>query len=201
MRLAGRGTLGAATVLAALARAVSVAKADLAAVTDGVVAFSDKILGQLEAEKQANTLDEARALEIIRADASARFDFAEITRTAVGKYWRKADDAQRAQLTELFGALLEKTYSKTLAKFNGQEMKLLDSAERTEGHYAVRFVVAHEGKEFKVEYLAHDKDGDWRIFDVKVEGISLIASYRSQFSQVIRKQGVDALVGMLRERV
>ena len=190
-----------AACAAAAALMAPAAKAGTDEVAVAVDMFNKDIIGLLKAEMDAGTLGVESSLDIIKAHASSRFDFIRITRTAVGKHWRKADDAQRAALQDLFGALLEKTYAKTLAKFNGQELRFVDATEREANVYAVRFAVEHEGNEFKIEYLTDDASGDWRIFDVKVEGVSLIGSYRSQFSQVIRKNGIDALVEMLRERV
>jgi len=200
---ARRGCARKALAALALALSASVAPAaisgteNVAAAVDG---FNSRIIGMLAEKKSEGSLDADSAYGIIREHATERFDFDSITRTTVGKHWQKADNSQRGQVTALFSQLLEKTYAKTLAKFDGQKMELSGSSEREPGKHSVRFTVSQNGKDYKIDYLVSEEGGDWRIFDVKVEGVSLIAGYRGQFSQVIRRDGMDGLIALLRER-
>lgn len=184
----------------ALALAWPAASADVGTIRAEIDAVNHETLAALRREKDGGGLDPAMALAIIREHASPRFDFDMITSRAVGKFWRRADDAQRGELSTLFRTLLENTYAKTLSRFDDERISLQDAADKGKGRYSVKFDVVSEGRNVKVEYLVHDRAGDWRIYDVKIEGISLLASYRSQFSQVIRKDGIDSLIEQLRQR-
>ncbi len=191
------------TAFAAFSMLVTAAYAavDIKTLMSEVDEMNQTVISKLVAGRINGKLNSDVALEIIREHASARFDFERITRTAVGKYWKKASEEQRKLLTSLFGQLLEKTYSNTLAKFSDQRISVEGAEKRNSNLYSVRLNVLHEGKEIVIDYLVHDEKENWLIYDVKVEGISLIASYRNQFSQVIRKSGVDGLANLLRQRI
>lgn len=191
----------AALGLLAAALAWQAAHANVDTIRAEIDAVNKETLAALRQIKDSGGLDEAKALSIIQEHASPRFDFDRITSRAVGKYWKRADDTQRGELSGLFRQLLENTYAKTLAKFDGETIALQDAADKGKGRYSVKFDVVSEGRHVKIEYLITDKPGDWRIYDVKVEGISLLSSYRNQFSQVIRKDGIDKLIELLRQRV
>jgi len=194
----------AALAMLAFALSASVVPAALGSTEElaaEVDAFNGMIIELLSKEKANGTLDEASAYRIIKEHGSKRFDFDAITRTAMGKNWRKTDDEQRAELTETFTQLLEKIYSKALARFQDEKLLLEGSAERKPGVHSIRLTAVHEEDGFDIEYLVNENDGDWRIFDVKFEGVSLISSYRGQFSELVRREGVDGLIAKLRERV
>jgi phospholipid transport system substrate-binding protein len=164
-----------------------------------IAEINDRIIARLAAARETDALDSAAALAIIQEHASPLFDFAGITRRAMGKNWRRADDAQRAKLTELFRGLLEKTYAKTLSLFDGQKVAVIGAQIKPDNKAArVSLAVSKSGAKTRIDYtFSNSADGEWKIVDVHVEKISLLANYRRQFTSAVRKKGVDGLIADL----
>ena len=163
---------------------------------------SGKAVARLSELREADGLTPEAAREVIRETASPFFDFAALSRGALGKHWRKADEAQRARVAELFRGVLEKTYAKALSTYAGQAAKTLGAVSLSEGKKSVRVEVSAGDQAATIEYVFSPSkaDGEWRVADVKVEEVSLLASYRRQFSGIVRKGGIDGLIEKLAER-
>ena len=141
-------------------------------------------------------IDKAFARDYIRQHISSLFDFQQMTKFAVGKYWRRADEATQQQLVDNFQQLLETVYAKVLIRYDGQVMSLVGSRESSPGRLSVLTEVSGKGgKSVQVEYIVKADTG--LVIDVKVEKVSLLANYRRQFAQIARKEGVEGLVTRL----
>jgi phospholipid transport system substrate-binding protein len=165
----------------------------LRASVDGVV----KTLSDPEMKKDARTAERRR---VIRAAAGEIFDFAEISRRSLAVHWQARTPAERQQFIALFGDLLEHSYISKIEGYSGE--KILYVGETVDGSQAVvrTRIVGKQGGEIPVDYRMLLDSGRWRAYDVSIEGVSLVANYRSQFNSIIQRSGYADLVSKLKVR-
>lgn len=146
--------------------------------------------------------DPRRVHALVEEKLVPYFDANRATRTAVGAYWRQASPAQQARLVREFTTLLVRTYSGALASYSGQRIAFSPLRARPgESEVTVRSVIRQSGTEpIAVEYDLDHSGGSWKVFDVRVAGISLVATYRSSFAEQARNHGIDGLISMLERR-
>lgn len=127
------------------------------------------------------------------------FDFARMTMLATGVGWRSASEAQRGQLVEQFRTLLVRTYSTALTKYTNQTLDFMPERKSEDGKKAmVRSLLKQPGAPtLTIDYRLATTAGGWKIYDVAVDGVSLVTTYRDSFAQEIRSGGIDGLVKML----
>src|SRR5574343_32784 len=135
-----------------------------------------------------------------------QFDFIRMTALAVGKDWRGATPAQQTQLAEQFQTLLVRTYSSTMTRFKNAQIDVKPNAQlNNNGREAVvKSEVTLPGngekKNVMVDYTLYKGNQGWKIYNVSVEGASLVTIYRNQFGEEIRKNGVDGLIKLLKDK-
>src|SRR5687767_2506384 len=168
--------------------------------TDQLRGSVDSVLRTLsdpEMKKEAKTAERRR---LIRAAAGEIFDFTEISRRSLAVHWQARTPAERQQFVALFGDLLEHTYISKIEAYSGE--KILYVGETVDGNQAVvrTRIVGKQGTEIPVDYRMLVDGGRWRAYDVSIEGVSLVANYRSQFNSIIQRAGYPDLVGKLKAR-
>jgi phospholipid transport system substrate-binding protein len=146
---------------------------------------------------------EARAAErhrAVRQIADEIFDFEEISRRAMAQHWRSLTEAQRKEFVGLFSDLLERAYMSKIELYRGEQIQY--PAERIEGDFAIvsTRLITKKGTEVPIDYRMLKRGDRWRIYDVSIEGVSLVANYRTQFNNVIRTSSYDELLRKLRSR-
>jgi phospholipid transport system substrate-binding protein len=146
---------------------------------------------------------EARAAErhrALRRIADEIFDFDETARRAMAQHWRSLTEAQRKEFVGLFSDLLERAYTSKIDLYGGERIQYL--AERIEGDFATvpTRLITKKGTEVPIDYRMLRQEDRWRIYDVSIEGVSLVANYRTQFNSVIRTSSYDELLRRLRSR-
>lgn len=130
----------------------------------------------------------------------ARFDFEEMAKRTLGKEWKKLNEPQRKEFVDLFTGLLVKSYSGRIEGYSGEQVEYLN--ERTKGNYAeVRTRVISGKVEIPLYYRMINQSGDWRVYDVVADGVSLVRNYRGQFSKILDSESFDVLLKKLREKV
>jgi len=131
----------------------------------------------------------------LRSLLEQHFDFADMSRIALGYHWKELNVTQRAQFTQLFTAFIENAYLSKIQDYSGQDVKVLRQNSEGDGFARVKTQIVQPGKQpIKVDYLLRDMNGDWKIYDVTVDAISIIANYRNQFNRVINDQGFAKLM-------
>jgi phospholipid transport system substrate-binding protein len=136
----------------------------------------------------------------VRKLAAEAFDVQETARRALGTHWQQRSPAEREEFVQLFADLLERTYIAQIDLYGGERLRFTE--ERLDGDTAVvrAKVTTKKGQEVPVEGRMHKRGERWLIYDVAIEGISLIANYRSQFDRIIRTSSFAELVKRLRNR-
>ena len=138
----------------------------------------------------------------LRQAVYQRFGFEEMTRRALGRHWRDLDTDQRQEFVGLFSDLLERSYvGKIEATGAGSEVAYGRETIDDEGFASVLSVITNRlGSQIEVEYRLLQRDGEtaWEVYDVVIEGVSLINNYRTQFNNIIHRTSYDGLVNQLR---
>ena len=194
-----RGWMMAAAMLTALAPAAPAAAAaeDPKAVIETMV---NGVIGVLEHRSDPKRLTEAER-ERIRGIVQAHMDFRRMAKHALGRPWRGLSEEERARFTELFRELIEYTYGNRLSEYHGQKVRFLP-AEFRKNKARVRSFVVEPDKEIPIEYrLYRTKSGDWRVYDVRVEGASLVRTFRQDFQRILSQKGYAGLVKELEAKV
>ncbi len=139
--------------------------------------------------------------------AKERFDEREFARRALGAHWRKRTEEEKKEFVEVFSDLVERTYLKKidayLAKaesFSGENIVYLN--ETVNGPYAVvkTNVITNKDTEFPVHYLFKNKQGDWLVIDIAIEGISFVKNYRAQFKEILAGSSFEELIAKLKSK-
>jgi phospholipid transport system substrate-binding protein len=164
-----------------------------------VQTISEEVIGEIRRDKALQARDPSRIAALVEAKIVPHFDFRRITQIAVGPSWRRATPAQQEQLTQEFKTLLVRTYSSALANYRDQkiEFKPLRAGAGAD-EVTVRSLIRQNGAEpIAVEYDLARAGTHWKVFDVRIAGISLVATYRSSFADEVRNNGVDGLIALL----
>ncbi len=169
--------------------------------TEQIKKTTDKIISTITDPtlKDAGKSEERRKL--IRAAADERFDWEEMARRSLARHWAERTDAEKREFTSLFSDLLERTYMDKVEGYSGE--KVLYEGETVDGDYAVVGVKILTAKdtEISVEYRVRRKENGWFIYDVSIEGVSLVNNYRTQFNSIILRSSYRELVKKLAAKV
>jgi phospholipid transport system substrate-binding protein len=135
----------------------------------------------------------------LRQVINPRFDFAEMAKRSLGAEWRNCTPEQQKDFVDVFSGLLSRTYLSRIETVK-PGMVTIDS-EKLDGIKAVvRTTVNHKGDQFPIEYKLLNEEGTWRVYDVVIENIGLVANYRNEFAGIIRKEKFEGLMQRLREK-
>jgi phospholipid transport system substrate-binding protein len=158
----------------------------------------ERVIALLEdRELKARPLARRAALRTAAIDI---FDFTEITRRSLGRHWQTVSPAERDDLVALMTALLERSYLGRIEQYSGE--RIVFAGETADADLAtVRTrLVTKGGVETPVDYRLYKVSDRWMVYDVSVEGVSLVANYRSQFNKIIQTSSAQGLVERLRAK-
>lgn len=129
------------------------------------------------------------------------FDFEGITERAVGRNWKRFSPQQQKDFTEEFTQLLGNSYlTKIQGEFKNERVEFLSQEQLADGKWRVKSKIIREVDSIPVDYSARLVAGKWRVYDVNIEGVSLVQNYRSQFDQILSKDSPDALIERVRTK-
>jgi phospholipid transport system substrate-binding protein len=130
----------------------------------------------------------------------ARFDFTEMAKRALAANWRRRTPKEQEEFVLLFTELLERAYADIIESYSDE--KIIYIGERLDGSYAdvSSKVLTSKGEEYSINYRAHLVNGEWRVYDVVAENISVVNNFRSQFNRVIANSSYEELLRRLREK-
>src|SRR6266576_2233505 len=145
--------------------------------------------------KQVDKKNERR--EELKKIIYQRFDFTEMARRSLGPEWRRHTPEEQKEFVQLFTDLLGRAYLEQIESYTGEKVQYLN--ERDDSSYAEvdTKIVDSKGQEFSVNYLLHNANGDWKIYDVVIENVSLVNNYRAQFNRVLASYSYQELVHRL----
>ncbi len=129
-----------------------------------------------------------------------RFDFAEMAKRSLGPNWRRRSAGEQKEFVQLFTNLLETAYLDKIESYNGEKVQYLkDAGDANEAEVDTK-IVDKKGQEYSINYRLHNVNGDWKVYDVIVEDISLVNNYRSQFNHVLARSSFEELVKKMKEK-
>lgn len=163
---------------------------------------ANQMLLELKKRKQELQTNPEKIYELVDHIVLPRFDFVRMSQLALGRYWRRATKAQRHAFVEAFRQLLVRTYAMALLNYSNQEITY-KRQQQDPGAKAVtvKTVVSEPGgTPVPIDYRLHRKNGEWRVFDVTVDGVSLVSNYRSSFASQIRRYKMDGLIRNLQSK-
>lgn len=168
---------------------------------DLVKDVTDKFIAALESPEAKS--DKAFIQKAVDRDVLPHIDFESMTKLTVGKAWKTASAEQRETLVSEFRSFLLGTYTTALDQYSGQAMEFLPyEAGKRDDRAEVRTLFKDPGASspIPIDYKLHNKNGPWMIYDIKVEQVSLVLGYRSEFGAQIDKGGIDGLINILKEK-
>jgi phospholipid transport system substrate-binding protein len=167
-----------------------------------VTQTADKIQTQLRAERDVVNKSPKRVYELVEQIVLPSFDFTNMSASVLGKHWRGASDDQKQRFTQEFKSLLVRTYSKALVdnmdrKIAALPLRAADGATDV----TVRTEIPQQGGfPLPINYSMEFKDGAWKVYDVDIDGISMVKNYRTTFANEVKQGSVDDLIKKLGER-
>ena len=136
----------------------------------------------------------------VRKIANGIFDFQETARRALGRHWAQRTPQEQKEFTQLFADLLEKSYLGKIELYHGEKVAWNGDSVNGEDATVRTKILTKQGTEIPVDYRMRQKDGRWLVYDVNIEGVSLVANYRTQFNKIIQTESYGALVDKLRAK-
>jgi phospholipid transport system substrate-binding protein len=136
----------------------------------------------------------------VRRVAEEMLDLREMTQRSVGRHWQGLSASQRDELVKLFGDLLERSYVSKLETYGGEKVQVLGDAIDGEHATVKSKIVTKGGTEIPVDYRMQKRSERWLAYDVAIEGVSLVANYRSQFNRILQAGGYPELVKKLKQK-
>ena len=168
-----------------------------------VQSTTDKVLERIINDRDALRADTSKMYSLVSELIFPHFDFPIMSQLVIREHWKSASAETRTNFIEQFRKLLVRTYATALLEFSDQEITYpnndgIDVSQKT---VLVNQEIAQSGsKAIKLGYRLHHGSGDWKVFDVSVDGISLVKTYRASFASIIEDNGVDGLVASLAEK-
>ena len=168
--------------------------------TDQLRTQIDRVVKLLEDQGLKRDGREVERRKAVRKIAEDIFDFSETARRALARHWQARTPAEREEFTGLFADLLERSYLSKIELFNGE--KITYAGDAVEGDQAtVRTkIITRQGSEIPVDYRLLQKSDKWLVYDVVIEGVSLIANYRTQFNKIIQTSSYQDLVKKMKTK-
>jgi phospholipid transport system substrate-binding protein len=184
----------------ALVVGMSSAPASAGVPTDQLKGAVERVLKTLE---DPTLKGEARLPErrvAVRKIANEIFDFSEIAKRSMARHWQPLSEAQRTEFVGLFADLLERSYISKIETYGGEKIQY--TAERADGDLATvsTRIITKNGTEVPVDYRMIKRADRWLVYDVSIEGVSLVSNYRTQFNKIIQTTSYNELVSKLRNK-
>ncbi len=175
---------------------------------------TEEVLDILSDPKLKGEENEKKRLELVRKAMQYKFGWHELAQRSLGRHWRSRTEEERAEFTALFRRLIEQTYQSRIEKHTDAELRYQEEDVEDEGYASVKLLaITRDKQEVPLEYRLRrierkpdeteeeKKRPDWMVYDVKIEGVSLVQNYRSQFNDIIVGGSYRELVKKLKAKV
>ena len=171
-----------------------------ATVTDEVKKVVDEVVRIVSSKELKKSQNEGKRRAELRKAIGSIFDFGQMAKLSMGAHWKKRTPAEQKTFVPLFQSLLENSYAKKIESYNNEKVVYLK--ENIDGEYSEvkSKVLTAKGEEFSLDYRLKKQGSKWMVYDVVIEGVSLVANYRGQFNRIIQAQGYDELVKKLQAK-
>lgn len=163
---------------------------------------TDEVLAIVRADRDIQAGDQKKVLELVEAKVVPHFSFVRMAQLAMGRNWRDASAQQQKRLVEEFRTLLVRTYTSAFTQYRNQsvEYRRPRMAAGDTDVVVQSLIKQPSGQPLAVDYSMEKTDNGWKVYNVKIEGVSLVENYRSTFNTEIQRSGIDGLIKVLAER-
>jgi phospholipid transport system substrate-binding protein len=161
----------------------------------------DKVLQVLHDPELKGEAGKQIKIEKISRLSEKIFDFSEMSKRSLGLYWKKLSDEQKARFVKLYRLLLKRTYADKIVSSRNEEIIYGRVVENTSAYVEVQTTVSTGKQNISVNYRLMRENNDWKVYDVVVEGVSLVQNYRQQFREILGKNSVEKLFDILEKKV
>jgi phospholipid transport system substrate-binding protein len=160
---------------------------------------TQEVLSILKQDKEIQNGNQSKVYQLVEAKILPNFDFNRMTQLAVGRYWPRATPKQKEELVTQFRNLLVRTYSGSLTAFTNQTVDFKPLVMKPgDTDVTVRSEIRQPGAQpIPIDYSMYKTSFGWKVYDVSIDGVSLVTNYRSTFATTIRQNGIDGLIKML----
>jgi phospholipid transport system substrate-binding protein len=189
-------------VVLGLLTASIIAKAEVVPPDQLVKSVANGVLDVIGNDKDIQSGDMTKITALTEEKILPHFDFERMSRVTLGKYWGQASPEQKIAFVKEFRSLITHTYSSALSKYRDQTIEYKPLSVPTDnGDVKVQSLIMQSGgSAIPVDYLLEKGSEEWKVFDVNIDGISLVTTYRGQFASIIREGGMDELIHKLVEK-
>jgi phospholipid transport system substrate-binding protein len=139
--------------------------------------------------------------ERIRVISEEMFDFTELSKRSLGQNWDKFNPDQQKEFIKLYKSLLEETYSEKVTSYTDEKIVIKKEVSLSEKTVEVQTTIITKTSEVLIYYRLMEKNGNWKVYDVVIEGVSLVSNYRTQFREILASKTPEALLDILRTKV
>jgi phospholipid transport system substrate-binding protein len=169
--------------------------------TDQIRATIDNVLEILNNPELASQSAKKERRSRLHQVIYPRFDFAEMARRSLGPTWQRISRGEQQEFLKLFTQLLEESYVSNIESYSGEKI-LYGRETQDQGFAEVNTkIVTKQGEEFAINYKLHKVNGDWKVYDVVIENVSMVNNYRAQFSRLLSKYSFAELLDRIREKL
>ena len=185
---------GIASALGLLAIALVLSPAHAGAPTDQLRTQIDRVLKVLENPELKKDGKQKNRRAAVRKIADEVFDFAETAKRSLGRHWQPRTSSEREEFVQLFADLLERSYISRIELYGGERIGYAGDTIQGELATVRTKLTTRQGTEIPIDYRMLQKNGRWVVYDVIIEGVSLVANYRTQFNKIIQTSSYKELV-------
>ena len=168
-----------------------------------VMEVTSSIVEELTSRREFLRNDPQGVHDLVDRLVLPHFDFERMSRRVLGKRWKQASPEQRRRFVSAFRSMLVRTYATVLNEYRGQTLTWLDPVPRKkDNEVLVPLNIGVDGRRtVRVVYAMHGDGKDWKVFDVAVEGVSIVTNYRASFRSRIAQDGIEGLIASLEARI
>jgi phospholipid transport system substrate-binding protein len=157
----------------------------------------DSVLAALNEKGLDKHAKRAKVREAVRQ----RFDFTEMSKRVIGPKWRELSDADKALFTDIFMQLLEESYSNKIDTYAGDESVVIGNETVQDNLAKVDTTIKSKNNDIPVNYKLYNNGKDWMVYDVIIEEVSLISTYRNTYAQILQKDGFKGLISQMKHKI
>ena len=170
--------------------------------SDVVKATAESVISHIEENRSVLEKNPEKIYDMVNQLIIPRFDFVSMSKWVLGKHWKQASEEQRSEFIIQFKELLVRTYARALLEYSGQEIKYFPVEQNPESNLAVvkTELTSTSSAQLPILYRMHQKNEEWKVVDVSVDGVSLVTTYRGSFATQIKKNGFDSLLNELSKK-
>jgi phospholipid transport system substrate-binding protein len=183
-----------------LCLATQVSVASEASPQDLIKQTAEQVLNKLQQDHATLRAHPGAIYDLVKRDILPHFDFQRMSRWVLARYWRRATPQQRTRFEHQFRNLLVDTYGNTLLRYAGEKISYLPTKLNPENDTALvrtSLLNGDSGQSIPIDYRLYDNHGVWKVYDLSIDGVSLISNYRNSFAEELRQHGIDGLIQQL----